>query len=152
MKKRLIFKCSIILFLLLLVACGQPNSSSFDLAANTMINPELDGLVSIYINIEEETLIETIENYSDFSIGLELPELEYFDGENWLTVPMRRGFDQAPILEIVNDNDSFSSTLYLEHYYHPRQGQFRFRRRVFLDEYPLQPRAFHDLIVEFSLD
>jgi len=144
--------CSIILFLLSLVACGQPNYSSFDLAPNTTISPELDGLVSIHIDIEEGILVEAIGNYSGFPLGLELLELEYFDGENWLTVPMRRGFGIAPILQIVNDNDSFTSNLYLDHYYHPRQGQFRLRRRIFIDEYPLQPRNFHDLIVEFSLD
>jgi len=154
MKKKLIFIASIFLFSLL-VACNRnetPDTSTFNLAPDLIVNSELDGLVTMQIEIESRTMKELIENKSDFLIGLWNENLEYFDGENWRVVPTQEDFAFTAILEMIADNDSFESRLNLDWYQAPRQGLFRWRRSIFPDLYPSQNRYIHDLIVEFMLD
>jgi len=154
MKKKLMFICSIFV-LILIVACGRngtPDTSNFELAPDLLVNQKLDGLVTMHVEIESGTLIETIENHTDFLIGLDFPEIEYFDGENWRIIPTNEDFAFPAILEMISNNDSLESRFNLDYYIHPRQGRFRFRRRVFPDLYPSKVRDYHDLVVEFLID
>ena len=56
----------------LLVACSRhrPNPSTFEFVPHFRVNPKLDGLVTMEIEIEAGALIETIENRSEFPYWL----------------------------------------------------------------------------------
>lgn len=162
MKRRLTFICSTYL-LIFLVACSphRPDTSTFDLAPDLRVNPELDGLVMMTVEVELGALVETIENSSEFLIGLGHPFLEYFDGENWRIVPKDKeeNFAFLDILLTISSNNSETPSLnsmHLDFYDHPRRGRFRVRRSVFPEEgypYPSPPnRHVHDLTYEFLLD
>jgi hypothetical protein len=152
MKKILILICFICVFALL-VACNRDetlDTTTLEKVPDLVVNPELDGLVTLQVQIESNMLIERIENHTDFLVELDFPKIEYFDGENWLTIP--RDFEFASISESIESGELFESQFNLDDYQMPRKGQFRFRRRIFPDLYPSRTRDYHDLVVEFSID
>ena len=152
---RLKFSFLIVGLLTVLIACNRSNPvnySNFELAPDLLINPELEGLVTMRIDIDSLALTETIENHSNHQIGLGDSSVEYFDGNNWRTVPLRADFEFTAILETVASYDSNESLFDLDWYDTPLRGSFRFRRSIFIDLGSGRPTDLHDLSVEFSLN
>ena len=176
-------KCKIIALsvslLVLLVACNQvvsneppavndttPDTSTFELAPDLIINPALDGLVNIRVEFLDDTLIlkEIVTNHfestirlghpSDVNINLGFPALEYFDGENWRVVPENgKPYIVLDIWHHVDPGDEWKISSGLNHYHLPKSGLFRWRRRIIPIEGDknYQETAIHDLVGEFSL-
>ena len=161
MKRKPFTICLMFTFILLLVACNQvisdesplvddtpPDPTTFELAPDLMVNSDIDGRITIDVEISEDhqTLTEIItHDFDRAGILLGHPSFEYFDGENWYVMPSSHVFED--ILLHVEPQSTREESLILHFYDHPEVGLFRLRRR-FISDYV----DHHDIVIEFTLD
>lgn len=164
-KKKLI--ALMIFTLFFLVACnqnGQANNEPFDdsrfvLAPDLRVNADLDGLVSMEVEVSRNRrrLTERVYNNSPYVVGVDHYFLEYFGGENWLVVPPVEGdgFSFLDDLNTVDPESRWRESLNFTFYDHPNTGRFRWRRTIFIydpDATPSINPNLHDLVTEFTLE
>ena len=161
MKRRAFTICLMFTFILLFVACNQSISdelplvddtqlepTTFELAPDLIVNPDINGRITIDVEISEDhqTLTEIItHDFDRAEIFLNHPSLEYFDGENWYVIPSSHDFED--VLLHVEPQSTWEGSLILNFYDHPKYGLFRLRRR-FVSDYV----DHHDIVVKFTLD
>jgi len=141
-----------IILLTILFACTPPNPSTFNLSPELINNPQLDTLVTMQVEVDDQTLVVTINNQTDDDFTLQHPMLEYFDGDDWRVIP-REEFTDVEIVAVAND--IYTCNLPLVMFQHPNYGLFRLRRSLYdrhAEGAQFNPNQIHDLVVEFTLD
>ena len=129
---------------LTLTGCGRereerniPDPSTFDLAPDSAISLEGNGLVTMQadISFDGKTLIINIYNNSDDEFWFTSSfrnSVQIFDGENWRIVPPHpdlRGFIEYDTLYELCPGDDWQGRFDLTDYHLPESGLFRFSLR-----------------------
>jgi len=159
--------------LLLLTACNQEEEeievsridehnedyASLPLASELIINPNVEGLITMNIEVDGDELVVVVRSLLAIDVRLEHPTPEYFDGLNWRELRIRgeeffdevyeipwllagESFTQRIPINILSFPDDLLLNIGVTSY--PERGLFRLRRLV--------PGQGHEVTGEFTLD